>query len=55
MKTQLASSVLMVIACTGAWAQQPQMYDDRPKITVGGEAVVNVKPDKVVVSFGIED
>ena len=54
MKTQLASSVLMVIACTGAWAQQPQMYDDRPKITVGGEAVVNVKPDKVVVSFGIE-
>lgn len=54
MKTQLASSVLMVLACTGAWAQQPQMYDDRPKITVGGEAVVNVKPDKVVVSFGIE-
>ena len=54
MKTQLASSVLMVIACTGAWAQQPQMYDDRPKITVGGEAVVNVKPDKVVVSFGFE-
>ena len=54
MKTLLTSGVLTVMACTCVWAQQPQVSDDRPKITVGGEAVVNVKPDKVVVSFGIE-
>jgi uncharacterized protein (DUF4415 family) len=30
------------------------MYDDRPKITVAGEAVVNVKLDKLVVTLGIE-
>jgi len=29
-------------------------YDDRPKISVTGEAVVNVKPDQIVINFGIE-
>lgn len=54
MKAGIASVVLMVMAATSVLAQQPQMYDDRPKITVNGEAVVSVKPDKIVVTFGIE-
>lgn len=54
MKAGITSVVLMVMAATSVLAQQPQMYDDRPKITVNGEAVVNVKPDKIVVTFGIE-
>ena len=54
MKAGIASAVLMTMVSTIVWAQQPQMYDDRPKITVSGEAVVNVKPDKIVISFGIE-
>lgn len=37
-----------------AQAQQAPLYDDRPKITVTGEAIVNVKPDKIVITFGIE-
>ena len=35
-------------------AQQAQLYDDRPKISFNGEAVVYVKPDKIVVTFGIQ-
>jgi hypothetical protein len=37
-----------------SWAERGPLYDDRPKITVTGEAVVNVKPDKIIVRFGIE-
>ncbi len=44
----------MIMVATSVWAQQAQMYDDRPKITVSGEAVVNVRPDKIVVTLGIE-
>jgi uncharacterized protein YggE len=47
----IAASVMM---CGTAWGQQATPYDDRPKITVNGEAVVNVKPDKIVINFGIE-
>jgi hypothetical protein len=54
MKRLLASGLVTVVACTSAWAQQPLVYDSRPRISVTGEAVVNVKPDKVVVAFGIE-
>lgn len=43
-----------VAAASPVAAQQTYLYDDRPKINVTGEAVVNVKPDKIVVSFGIE-
>jgi len=35
-------------------AQQTQLFDDRPKITVNGEAVVKVQPDQIIISFGIE-
>ena len=45
--------MVIALACP-VWASQDQMYDDRSKITVNGEAVVNVKPDKIVVTFGIE-
>ncbi len=46
--------VLIIATVCPVWANQTQMYDDRPKITVTGEAVVNVKPDKIVITFGIE-
>jgi uncharacterized protein len=46
---------LAVLVMSGAsWGQQSYLYDDRPKITVTGEAVVNVIPDKIVISLGIE-
>ena len=54
MKTTALSAVLAIVVTGAAWSQQTQMYDDRPKITVAGEAVVNVKPDKIVITFGIE-
>ena len=54
MKATATVAVLAIMSICPVWAQQPQMYDDRPKITVNGEAVVNVKPDKIVVTFGIE-
>jgi uncharacterized protein YggE len=43
-----------LLASDSAWARQGPLYDDRPKISVNGEAVVNVEPDKIVVSLGIE-
>lgn len=54
MKTILIAAVLTIIAACPAWSQQALMYDSRPKITVNGESVVNVKPDKIVVTLGIE-
>jgi hypothetical protein len=35
-------------------SEGPPINDDRPKITVDGEAVVNVVPDKILIRFGIE-
>jgi uncharacterized protein YggE len=35
-------------------AQPTRLYDDRPKITVHGDAVVNVQPDRIVINLGIE-
>lgn len=46
--------VAMLLMCGMAWGQRATLYDDRAKITVNGEAVVNVKPDKIVINFGIE-
>jgi uncharacterized protein len=59
MKTIARAAILAVLSVSPVWAQQgwtqpAQMYDARPKITVTGEAVVNVEPDKIVLSFGIE-
>lgn len=49
----MVALAIMISACP-VRAQQTQMYDARPKITVSGEAVVNVKPDKIVITLGIE-
>ena len=50
----IISALLTALTICPVWAQQAAMYDDRPKISVSGEAVVNVMPDKIVVTFGIE-
>lgn len=54
MKTTVMSAVLAIVLTGAARSQQPQLCDDRPKITVAGEAVVNVKPDKIVITFEFE-
>ena len=54
MKTIAICAVIATVMASTSWAQQSLMYDDRPKITVTGEAVVNVKPDKIVITLGIE-
>lgn len=54
MKTKLITIFLIVTAMCSIRAQQTQLFDDRPKITVNGEAVVKVQPDQIIISFGIE-
>jgi len=54
MKSRAIATILLSLLACPIRAQQPPLYDDRPKITVTGEAVVNVKPDKIVITFGIE-
>lgn len=46
--------VLMFFFPFSAWGEQVDSYDKQSKITVTGEAVVNVRPNKIVISFGIE-
>jgi uncharacterized protein YggE len=54
MRLLTAALVIALLAPGSALAQQAHPYDDRPKITVNGEAVVNVRPDRILISFGIE-
>ena len=54
MKTIILSCCLAALSCAPGFGQQTYLYDDRPKITVSGEAVVYVKPDQITISFGIE-
>jgi uncharacterized protein len=54
MRLLTAAGLIALLASSSASAQQTHPYDERPKITVNGEAVVNVRPDKVMISFGIE-
>jgi uncharacterized protein YggE len=54
MRTLAIASILLVVSSLPVRGQQPQPYDDRPKISVTGEAVVYVKPDKIIVTFGIQ-
>ena len=53
-KSWIMAGVAVLMMCGVARGQQTYVYDDRPKITVNGEAVVNVTPDKIVISLGIE-
>ncbi len=52
MKRMAAAFVLIACLAAGAFAQLG--YDDRAKISVTGDAVVYAKPDKIVISLGIE-
>jgi uncharacterized protein YggE len=54
MKIRLLTSLLILTAISSVYAQQTQTFDDRPKITVNGEAVVKVQPDQITLTFGIE-
>lgn len=54
MKTTFISVVLAIVLTNQTWSQHTPMYDDCSKITVTGESVVNVKPDKIVITLGIE-
>ena len=54
MKTKVITTFLIVMAMCSIRAQQTQLFDDRPKITVNGEAVVKVQPDQIIITFGIE-
>jgi uncharacterized protein len=56
MKTLSCGILVLATLAVGTrtLGQQPLNNDDRPKITVNGEAVVNVTPDKIVVTLGIE-
>ena len=46
--------IFIVLSMWATQAQQTQMFDDRPKISVNGEAVVKVQPDEIIITFGIE-
>jgi uncharacterized protein YggE len=54
MKTIIITTFLIVMAMCSIRAQQTQLFDDRPKITVNGAAVVKVQPDQILITFGIE-
>ena len=54
MKTIIITTFLIVMAMCSLQAQQTQLFDDRPKITVNGAAVVKVQPDQILITFGIE-
>lgn len=54
MKTISLTAFLILSAVCSMQAQQNQLFDDRPRISVNGEAVVKVQPDQIIITFGIE-
>jgi len=54
MRTLALALVLVAITNRPLGAQGSGAYDDRSKIAVNGEAVVYVKPDRIVVHLGVE-
>jgi uncharacterized protein YggE len=44
----------MLAAFSPSPVEARQQYDDRHRINVTGEAVVNVAPDRVIITFGID-
>jgi hypothetical protein len=41
-------------ACSPLRTQQAAAYDDRHRISVTGEALINVAPDRIIVTLGID-
>jgi uncharacterized protein len=54
MKSIFISCIILALAFCQASAQRSTVSEERPKISVNGEAVVSVTPDKIVISLGIE-
>jgi uncharacterized protein len=54
MKKALFALCWFAIASSPVWAQNAHVYDDRPKISVSGEAIVYATPDRIAVQFGVE-
>jgi len=54
MKIKLLAIIFVVFITWSILAQQSQMFDNRPTISVNGEAVVKVQPDEISITFGIE-
>lgn len=46
--------VTALCACSPAQTQQATGYNDRHTISVSGEALVSVAPDRIIVTFGID-
>jgi uncharacterized protein len=54
MKNLMLAFCCLAIAVSSAWAENARGYDDRPKISVSGEATVYATPDRIVVQLGVE-
>jgi uncharacterized protein len=54
MRTVALAILVTILGAGPAAAQTGRAYDDRNKITVNGEAVVYVKPDRILISLGVE-
>lgn len=54
MKKMLLTLCCLFVAASPASAQNARQGDDRPKISVAGEATVFATPDKIVIQFGVE-
>lgn len=55
MKIVILSLILFLCMTCAAWAHMTTApCEEQPKIKVSGEAVVNVKPDRIVIVFGLE-
>ena len=54
MRSLLINTILIISAMYSIQAQQNQLHDFSPKISVNGEAVVKVQPDEIIITFGIE-
>lgn len=45
---------LLIAAALSGTARAQQPYDDRHRISVTGESLINVAPDRVLVTFGVD-
>jgi len=54
MRFLIITAIMIFIFIHPLQAQRTQYCEEHPRITVTGEAVVRVEPDKIIVSLGIE-